>query len=418
MRTTVSILFLCFLSDCFGQTWQTIPEYGTYDRAPYGQFLINPYTNDIWINSEDQVSVIENDGDIVVFDNGELGSLYIGNNLQFAFTLQHVYYAHDYTALYTFDNYSPQAQFIFNSFQQTEFRGLTSNGDTVYIGFNTPFFSSDFYYRKHENGNTFSSGHPAKKVFAKNDQIYGSFDLDDDLYYFTGSNYTDYTYFIGNPFGSDDPEYLGGYYNDLKFSRYTDTLFIACDSGINLCYFYDIFDSITPDNTVSMPSAKVLEMEFDHVDNLWAVFGDANDVAFAIAKLEGNTWTNIIDASNSPINFSLYMGFEIDTLGNLWVIDEDALHTLIGPNSPGWLNTIEIKKEEFGVYPNPVRDFLHIKGLNDEVTGISIIDLCGNTVMKLDEFVDRIDVSTLSSGCYFIEMETYAGTSVLTWVKE
>lgn len=55
-----------------------------------------------------------------------------------------------------------------------------------------------------------------------------------------------------------------------------------------------------------MPSPNVLEIEFDDKDSLWAVFGDANDVPFAISKLEVNTWTSRFDNTNSPIDFPTF----------------------------------------------------------------------------------------------------------------
>jgi hypothetical protein len=152
-----------------------------------------------------------------------------------------------------------------------------------------------------------------------------------------------------------------------------------------------------------MPSSNVLEIEFDHLDGLWAVFGDVNDVPFALAKLEGNTWTNVFDGSNSPIDFTNFLGVEIDTLGNVWVVDNVQLHTLHTPNSPGWLTTYELEKPSsiFSVYPNPSHGTMHLTiNPNTTVSTIEITDLSGK-LLKSMACTSELELN-LGRGQYFI----------------
>jgi hypothetical protein len=217
--------------------------------------------------------------------------------------------------------------------------------------------------------------------------------------YYYGTGATDYVIL------TSDPEYLGGIYNEKKFTRLTDTIYFAFDNGISKAYNYDFFDTITPFNTTNMPSGNVLEMEFDENDTLWAVFGDGSDVPFAIAKLDGTTWTNEINAGNSPIDFSNFYGFEMDTLGNMWFVDNAALHTIVTQDSPGWLGLDEKHLESMiGVFPNPTNSSISIELPTSANNPIRIIDLSGNLIKEFetDQVSFQIDISDLANGVYLI----------------
>ena len=214
-----------------------------------------------------------------------------------------------------------------------------------------------------------------------------------------------------------DPEYLLANLNDKKFKRFSDSIYVGTDKGIMFAYNYDILDTITPNNTVNMPSPNVLEIEFDDKDSLWAVFGDVNDVPFAIAKLEGDTWASVFNGSNCPINFLNFKGLEIDTLGNLWVVDNVALHTLLTLNSPQWLGNEELISDgKIVIYPNPSNGKISI--VAKDISKVTILDVTGLVVTTIVNPQNTIDVSSLSKGVYFILIETEQGNSLERFVKE
>uniref|UniRef100_UPI00404A853F T9SS type A sorting domain-containing protein n=1 Tax=Fluviicola sp. TaxID=1917219 RepID=UPI00404A853F len=264
--------------------------------------------------------------------------------------------------------------------------------DTVYI---LRVGSSELLY-KYTLSSTSSHGWPLDYAASKNGYFYG--DLGTPIY-FTNQSTSTYEQLY------NDPEYLYAAHNEMKFTRNTDTLFVAGKIGISKVFNYDVFDTITPNNTLNMPSPNVLEMEWDRDDNLWAVFGDASDDAFAIAKLENDTWTNYFDANNSPIDFSTFNGLEIDTLGNIWVADGSALHTLLTPNSPAWLNVDEVSLDNsFEVYPNPSNGSFTIATKEiQNVSRIEIADLMGRTVHS-QVYQPKVAVS-LPSGNYFLQLK-------------
>ena len=349
MKSAIQILFLFLLFQSQAQSWRSIPKQGNYEVTPFKQFSIDPYRNSIWMIAEDRVAVIEDDGNMIEFVNNELGFLWVGSNLSFAFAKDHIYYAKNQDGMYLFDNYIGSQITTF-----TEYRTITSNLDSVYLGFHAPTIDPQYTYKTIEGSTVNSNNHFATEIFGKGDVKYASYSQNTDLLYFTGSGSSDYTFIVTNPAGPNDPEFLDCYFNDVSFGNFHDTLFVSCEKGISLLHDNDFFDTITPFNTTNMPSANVLEMEFDENDTLWAVFGDASDNPFAIAKLDGTNWTDEINGSNSPIDFTTFHGFEIDTIGNLWFVDNHALHTIENTNSPGWLGenelTLATKKELVGVY--------------------------------------------------------------------
>ena len=285
-----------------------------------------------------------------------------------------------------------------------DYLNLQSNADTIFV---TTGYPNGFI--KYTQGNSEVFNRFYLKINARNNFFYGH-DGSSMIYQYDqqSNSQTNLT---------SDPNYLQGIFHDTKFSRFSDTLYIGGRKGISYAYNYDILDTITPNNTSNMPSPNVLELEFDHLDQLWAVFGDTTDTPFAIAKLEGSTWTNFIDATNSPIDFSNFLGLEIDTLGNLWVADNLYLHTLMTATSPGWLGTTSLDPQSnLAILPNPAQNTFCISGgLNDGE--IEIIDLQGRKVLSSASGTD-IDISQLNTGQYFVVIEQKTNKQVLVLIKE
>jgi hypothetical protein len=389
----VLILLFCHLAllKLNAQSWKTIFKSDTYLYTPWQQFSINPYTNDIWLMGSYEVSVIEDDGTVQIFENDELGTIDIGLYAKFAFTPQHTYLARAYgLSLYSLDNYTPQLEYVFNDYSGE----LTTNGDTVFI----VRVDMGGYHRliKYTDNSTTVVSHGAPRMIAKNSFLYADIGTKSYLIYYPEEANSTYVVI------QTDPQYLGGTFNDWKFSRLTDTLYVGGKEGISLAYNFDFFDTITPNNTSGMLSPNVLEMEFDHEDKLWAIFGDSNDDPIGIAKLEGSNWIDY--TPNCPVDFSYFLGMEIDTLGNVWLADNDALHSLLGPNSPSWLS-LEENSWSFKVYPNPSKDYLNID--TEHFAFATVHDLNGREIAHFSE--SSIHISNLQSGVYLLKVYTTDG---------
>jgi len=126
---------------------------------------------------------------------------------------------------------------------------------------------------------------------------------------------------------------------------------------------------------------------------------------------------SVFNGSNCPINFLNFKGLEIDTLGNLWVVDNVALHTLLTLNSPQWLGNEELISDgKIVIYPNPSNGKISI--VAKDISKVTILDVTGLVVTTIVNPQNTIDVSSLSKGVYFILIETEQGNSLERFVKE
>ncbi len=387
------IIAVCIASSAslHSQTWisKTIGGNWGFTVSPVKQFVIDPYRNSMWFVLGGKASVIESDGSYRIFEKVELESVFTGENLFFAFTPNHIYYKVDLVGLKTFDNYSP-----LDVYADTDLNNLLTDNDSVfYIESNTNkiFKISDF----NTTENTLIS---CASAFRRKHGIT-----------YMGSGSIFYSNGPGNPgtYLYNDPEYLFCAMSDFEFSRNTDTLYIAQLLGISYAYKENVLGNFTPSNTTNMPSPDVRLLEFDMNDNLWAGFADANGDLFALAMLDGTNWTNIYDATNSPIDFSEFRGFQFDTLNNIWVAEMHKLHTIENQNSPQWLSTLELDQFTFNMYPNPSEGIIHISlPENVSASAIEILDFSGKLVAELP-FQTEIEIE--QAGIYFIRIVTESG---------
>ena len=80
----------------------------------------------------------------------------------------------------------------------------------------------------------------------------------------------------------------------------------------------------------------------------------------------------------------------------------------------------ELNDQQVLLTPNPTSDFITIEGI-ENVTGITSMELVssvGRVVAELKVGTEKIDVSTLSSGTYFLSITHANGTERLRFVKE
>ena len=384
---TLVLALIIFVGNLNSQTWQSIPKRQSFGVKPK-QFTINPYTNEMWFVTDLHVNMLNTDGVRRSFNDELQGSLYAGNDLTFAFTPEHTYFSDNVHGLYSFDNTIKNL-----IYPHYGIRSIASNLDTIYLVNST---QNQGYYKYYQNSVLMTSL-AISGIAAKHTFLYADLGVVAQI---TGPNVGNFIYL------HYDPEYLGGQRREMKFTRLTDTLYTCGKMGINFAYNYDFLDTITPNNSINMPTKNVLEIEFDHLDRLWAVFGDINNRGLALARFDNGTWVEKYDASNCPINFATYRGFEIDTLGNIWVVDDFNLHTLLTPNSPIWLSTVELKKDvSMNVYPNPSSGTVNISS-TENMESIEVYDCMGRLVysekMNAAKTQD-VDISFLENGNYVLE---------------
>jgi len=79
------------------------------------------------------------------------------------------------------------------------------------------------------------------------------------------------------------------------------------------------------------------------------------------------------------------------------------------------VSTVQNKSK---IYPNPVTDKLSVIRKNAQTKLIGIYNLIGNEVMRLNKSESQVNVSSLSSGIYFIKTNTEGETETLSFIKK
>lgn len=77
----------------------------------------------------------------------------------------------------------------------------------------------------------------------------------------------------------------------------------------------------------------------------------------------------------------------------------------------------DFSKGQIKMFPNPVLDYITIKGI-DNAKNIVIINMEGQEILKTD-FKDRLDVTQLQKGVYFLRInDTYGKSYSLKFIKK
>jgi hypothetical protein len=369
---------------------------------PHKQFKINPYDNSIWFAHQTKIFRLTSDGQFTDFNASNepiLQGYYAFEDI--TFTPTRTVLVDRYFGLVNFDGSNWNT--IPGGVNGVH---LSSDGDTIWCArINQNYLIID------PQGSELGAFSYFRRIESKNGNQWATTGIDQgSLYHFqngTPSMYNSDTI----PFMLENQTY------HLKFSNYSDTLYKSGNIGIALAVGNSFVDTITPYNTINMPLDLIIkEFEIDQNHNIWALFGEFGilNPPLKLGYLDralGN-WT-IYDEQNTPIIFTDGPGIELDTLGNLWVVNKQLLHVFTTGIEPAWLGTSELANDNSSIviYPNPTKNEIHIQnnGLNVEL--IEILDINGKVLMSLTS-LENISVENLDAGLYFVLVKFDKGNIV------
>jgi len=83
------------------------------------------------------------------------------------------------------------------------------------------------------------------------------------------------------------------------------------------------------------------------------------------------------------------------------------------------INNKNVQNYNFSVFPNPAFDYLLIESIDNKKLDFSIYNMVGQSIKtgKLENNNSKINISSLNSGIYFIELKTDAITKTIKFVK-
>ncbi|MFN5415643.1 MAG: T9SS type A sorting domain-containing protein [Flavobacteriia bacterium] len=399
--------FICLLitTSTFAQEWQSIASSDfscncgfTYDPSYASKTLkINPYTNDLWMGKPGRVNLLTNGGEFIEYNAQNMNiTPQTYTFLDFAFTSDAVYALRYFEGFYEFKN-----NIWTHHLDNYQSSSITQDKDTIFVT-----GISENYHEFYSNNLIEFQNSTVRKTANKSGLFWGTggtsavFEFTDTQNYFHNA---------------DTCTLLSNYAYDIKFSKKTDSLYVAGDLGLSIAYGNDFIDSIDVISSINMPAnPSIMEFEFDHLDNIWALFGTAlhemNGIGYY--NQQNRTWEQFYDGNNSPIDFTQKLTIEVDTSGNLWVAERDFLHVLKINNPPSWLATKQLEKDKtLKIYPNPSAN--HFKIDVSKIKGnyeVSILDVFGKTVAT---FANQNEIQhNLAQGVYFIELRSEDGLIV------
>lgn len=174
--------------------------------------------------------------------------------------------------------------------------------------------------------------------------------------------------------------------------------------------FVEIRSNLLP---IELLSFEVKKHEESTAEISWTTASEINNDYFVIEKsIDGVNWneiTKISGAGNSNDIKNYFYTDKLQTIGNIYYklkqVDYD------GTSSYSDIKTIRSNQiettESFSIYPNPINNgFLNISSNTNESINFSIFNTLGQKVLQNETQNSKykVDVSSLSSGVYFLKM--------------
>ncbi|MHB8261595.1 MAG: NHL domain-containing protein [Bacteroidia bacterium] len=143
-----------------------------------------------------------------------------------------------------------------------------------------------------------------------------------------------------------------------------------------------------------------------------------------ISTIVGNGTAGYSGDGGAATNAELYWpyGVALDSTGNLYITDTRYSRIRMVNNVGQFTGVSELKIQDSGfrIYPNPTINVLHIEGLLvNEKSTLVITDMLGNNVKQVPFNTQHLilNIEDLSTGVYFIGIETEKGKTVKKIIK-
>ena len=147
---------------------------------------------------------------------------------------------------------------------------------------------------------------------------------------------------------------------------------------------------------------------------------------------DGQSASDRLPNGNTFVNLSGEYMYEVDSLNNLvwqysagpakafrYTCDHPGIIALLGPNPCGAVGREEAELAGIKLYPNPTSGMLQIDGLpaNKSEVSVQVWDMLGKQVWA-GNHTDQIDLSSLKSGVYSVEIRVGVNRAVRMICKE
>ncbi|PIA79374.1 hypothetical protein BFR04_00545 [Gaetbulibacter sp. 4G1] len=94
----------------------------------------------------------------------------------------------------------------------------------------------------------------------------------------------------------------------------------------------------------------------------------------------------------------------------------DAMYDSSGA-ALGTLGTDNVELAGVSVFPNPVKDIVTIKGLEQELSRLEVYNMTGQLVSTKIKNLEFVNVKSLSEGVYFLKLNTAKSSKIIKFIK-
>jgi len=174
------------------------------------------------------------------------------------------------------------------------------------------------------------------------------------------------------------------------------SLIETSDNGLLICsYTTSTNNDATGNHSYGSPDAWLVRLNSDGVKQWHKCFGGRNwDGAHQVIRTNDNGY--MIAGYNSAHH---------DPSGADWTVNNGTYDAWLIKLEPEALASAEFAgNKQLVVFPNPSKDILYIKSLNDDIfSKVIISDASGKTMIAKTENLSDINIANLSNGLYFIQ---------------
>lgn len=204
---------------------------------------------------------------------------------------------------------------------------------------------------------------------------------------------------------------------------------IAATGGADKVAWYENLDglgnfgseNIIINNLLGAHSIYSTDLDNDGDNDILATGGGAFDGEVVwFENLDGQGSFGAKNIISTEVQFSRsVIAADIDNDG-----DMDVIASSQNDDKIAWYENYTILSVEenqinsLTVYPNPTKGLIYINPKTKTIISIGVFDLLGKKVLQLEGNIQRIDISTLQSGMYFLRIVTDAGSFVRKIIKE
>ena len=176
---------------------------------------------------------------------------------------------------------------------------------------------------------------------------------------------------------------------------YIDDQLVYNNPKYNYCFFVPVTEIINVPamaiaGTPLALSGTVVPNNATYQNIIWSVYDEGNTGA-VISTIGENHTLNTIYSGNVVVTATVHYDLYGSAYTQNFTIE---VKSGAGVNEP-------VQSSNIRVYPNPAKDYLHIKTKQQ----FEIIDLQGRVLLKSEKTTKSININQLKAGIYFIKFE-------------